>query len=136
MTTRKIMPPRRYSIRQKAKIGRLNIYLDVGLYPDGKVGELFITVEKTGGRERWLFDSLARMASLALQSGASLEHVAGQWVGTKGQPAGPVQGDARIKYCTSPLDYAGRHLLVNFCGRDYLAHVPTVLEVEEGRGAL
>lgn len=122
MTTRITMPDRRSTMRQKVTIGRRKLYLDVGFYDDGRVGELFITVERTGSQERWLFDALARCASLALQCGASLDRVAEQWLGTMGKPFGPVQGDDRIKNCRSPLDYIARHLLVHYCGREDLAH--------------
>lgn len=116
---------RRETIRQKAVINGRRVYLDVGLYEDGRPGEVFIVVEKTGSEVRWMFDEIARLASKLMQYGCPLEEVAEGWVGTKGKIAGPVTHDERIKNCTSVLDYVGRHLLVNFGGRDDLAHVKT-----------
>lgn len=114
---------RRNTIRQKAVVNGRRVYLDVGLYEDGRPGEVFIVVEKTGSEVRWMFDEIARLASKLMQCGCPLEEVAEGWVGTKGKIAGPVTHDDRIKNCTSVLDYVGRHLLVNFGGRDDLAHV-------------
>lgn len=114
---------RRNTIRQKAVINGRRVYLDVGLYEDGRPGEVFIVVEKTGSEVRWMFDEIARLASKLMQYGCPLEEVAEGWVGTKGKIAGPVTHDERIKNCTSVLDYVGRHLLVNFGGRDDLAHI-------------
>lgn len=116
---------RRNTIRQKAVISGQRVYLDVGLYEDGRPGEVFIVVEKTGSEVRWMFDEIARLASKLMQYGCPVEEVAEGWVGTKGKIAGPVTHDERIKNCTSVLDYVGRHLLVNFGGRDDLAHVKT-----------
>ncbi len=39
------------------------------------------------------------------------------------EPAGPVLDHSRIKFCTSIPDFIGRHLLVECCGREDLAHV-------------
>ena len=117
------MPDRRNVIRQKVKIGKTKVYFDVGFYEDGSIGELFIVVERTGDHMRWLYDEVARLGSKLIQHGCPVEHVAEGWLGTKGKPAGPVQDDARIKHCTSVLDYVARHLLIYYCGREELAHI-------------
>lgn len=117
------LPTRRECVRQAVKIGGQRVYLDVGLYPDGRVGEMFLAVEQTGGMTRWIYDEVARSNSKLLQWGAPLEEVIDGWVGSKGAPHGPVQGDARIKYCSSILDYCGRYLGVYYGGREDLAHI-------------
>ena len=45
-------------------------------------------------------------------------------LGTKFEPAGSVQDHPRIKNCSSLCDLIGRHLLVEYSGREDLAHVP------------
>lgn len=119
------LPDRRESVTHRVSIGACKIYLTVGFYDQEKtrVGELFIALEKTGAERRWMMDEIARLASKLLQRGASLEEVSEMWLGTKAELGGPVQGDDRIKNCTSVLDYVARHLLVNYCGREELAHV-------------
>lgn len=121
--TERPLPNRRECLRQKAVIGGVKVYLDIGLHDDGQPGEVFIVVEKTGAQQRWMFDELARLASKLLQQGCPLEEVAQGWLGTKGTPSGPVQGDSRIKNCTSLLDYVARVLLIHYAGREDLAHV-------------
>lgn len=116
------LPARRECIRQAVKVGGQRVYLDVGLYEDGRVGEIFLAVEQTGSERRWLYDEAARANSKLLQWGAPLEEVIDGWTGSKGDPSGPVQGDDRIKYCSSILDYCGRYLGVYYGGRDDLAH--------------
>ena len=117
------LPTRRQCVRQAVKIGGKRVYLDVGFYEDGRVGELFLAAEQTGGMTRWLYDEAARSSSKLLQWGAPLEEVIDGWTGSKGSPSGPVQGDARIKYCSSILDYCGRYLGVYYAGMEELAHV-------------
>ena len=123
--TERPLPDRRENTTHRVKIGPAKVYVTLGFYPDDPptVGEIFISLEKTGSERRWLMDEVARLASKLLQHGCSVEEVATGWIGTKGSPCGPVQGDERIKSCTSVLDYVGKHLLITYAGRDDLAHV-------------
>ncbi len=125
------LPARRESVTQAVRINGSKVYITVGFYDaeQTKIGEIFISLEKTGSERRAIMDEVARLASKLLQYGSSVEEVADGWIGTKSgsdAPFGPVQGDARIKMCTSILDYVGRYLLVYYCGREDLAHVKFV----------
>jgi len=117
------MPNRRETVRRKVRIGNTKVYFDMGQYPDGTIGELFIVVEKTGADSRWYYDEIARLASKLLQYGCPLDQVAEGWLGTKGKICGAVKGDEKIKMATSVLDFIGRHLLVYHCGRGELGHI-------------
>lgn len=120
------MPNRRESVTHRVKIGSGKVYITIGFYDEARteIGEIFIALEKTGAERRWLMDEIARLASKLLQRGMPVDEMAESWIGTKAEElAGPVQGDERIKNCTSVLDYIGRHLLVHYCGREELAHV-------------
>jgi len=117
------LPTRRQCVRQAVKIGGMRVYLDTGFYEDGRVGEIFLAVERTGSELRWVYDEVARSNSKLLQWGAPIEEVIDGWVGSKGSPSGPVQGDKRIKYCSSILDYCGRYLGVYYNNREDLAHI-------------
>lgn len=135
------LPARRESVTQAVRINGSKVYITVGFYDaeQTKIGEIFISLEKTGSERRAIMDEVARLASKLLQYGSSVEEVADGWIGTKSgsdAPSGPVQGDARIKMCTSILDYVGRYLLVYYCGREDLAHVKAqaVERVEAGTG--
>jgi len=119
------MPNRRDGITQRVKINGQRVYMTIGFAdPENtQVREVWLVLQKTGAQERALFDEIARSASHRLQLGEPLEHLAESWLGTRLLPAGPVVGDARLKMCTGPLDWAGRHLLTYYCGRHDLAHV-------------
>lgn len=121
--TERQLPDRRENVTQRVSIGSAKIYLTIGFFDEGDVGEIFLALEKTGSERRWLYDEVARLASKLIQHGCPLEMVLEAWLGTKGRPAGPVRGDDRIKNCTSILDYVARTLLVAYCGREDLAHI-------------
>ncbi|HXC67302.1 MAG TPA: hypothetical protein VN638_07770 [Nitrospiraceae bacterium] len=40
------------------------------------------------------------------------------------EPYGPVSGHDLFKHCSSLPDLIGRHLVVEHCGREDLAHTP------------
>jgi len=122
---RKPMPSRRTCVTQRVSIDGQKLYLTIGFsdVANTQIGEVFLVMQKTGQQERALFDEIARSASKRLQLGESLETLATSWLGTKLKPCGTVVGDARIKLCNGPLDWAGRHLLIQYCGREDLAHV-------------
>lgn len=127
------LPARRQILRQRVKIaGRHNLYLDVGFYDEGQteVGEVFIVLQKTGADLRALMDAVARMVSIGLQHGVPIERYVELLLNTRFDPCGPVEGDARIKFCSSPLDFVGRYLGVYHCNREDLAHLPATEETQ------
>ena len=124
MSERRQLLSRRDQVTQKVRIGGKRV-LYVSVHADEHPGELFLQVKGDGCTSEVvsLYDSLARLASLALQYGTPLEKIADMLHQTKFEPCGPVEGHSRIKFCTSVPDFIGRHLLVECCGRDDLAHV-------------
>lgn len=120
---RKKLPARRNHITQRVKIGgKRTLYLSVD--HDTMPSEIFIRVRgETGDEKTACYDVIARLISLALQEGIELEEIAERLYGTKMEPSGHVTGDDNIKMCTGSLDFVGRWLLVNCCGREDLAHV-------------
>ncbi len=123
-TARRELPSRREAITQKVHIGtQRTVYVSV--HDDPQPAELFCRIKGVGCTTEVtaLYDILARLASLALQYGAPLAKVADMLHQTKFEPCGPVMDHSRIKFCTSIPDFIGRHLLIEFCGREDLAHV-------------
>lgn len=122
--SRERLPARREHITQSVRIaGCRRLYVSV----DSKnPKELFLRVKGKDVTAEIvaLHDALAICVALLLQNGVPLDRVVEHWVGIKVEPAGSVEGDTRIKFCSSSLDYIARHLLVHYGGRDDLAHVP------------
>jgi len=132
MSTRLALPNRRNYITQKVRIGcKRTLYLSV--HDDPRLAEIFLRVKGPDCSPELigLYDVIARLMSLALQYGAPLAKVGDLLAGAKFAPCGPVVGHDRIKSCTSLPDLIGRHLLVEYCGRHELAHLPLSANAKE-----
>ncbi|WP_026481486.1 vitamin B12-dependent ribonucleotide reductase [Ahrensia sp. 13_GOM-1096m] len=117
------LPSRRKGYTQKAKIGGHTVFLRTGEYDDGRLGEIFLDMNKEGSTLRALINNFAISVSLGLQYGVPLEEYVDAFVFTKFEPAGMVQGNDAIKNATSILDYVFRELAVSYLGRHDLSHV-------------
>jgi len=119
------LPTRRKGYTQKAKIGGHTIFLRTGEYDDGRLGEIFLDMNKEGSALRAFINSFAISVSLGLQYGVPLEEYVDAFTFTKFEPAGMVTGNDAIKNATSILDYVFRELAISYLGRHDLAHVDT-----------
>jgi ribonucleoside-diphosphate reductase alpha chain len=122
-TARRRLPSKRHGITQEAKVGGNKVFLRTGEYEDGTIGEIFIDMHKEGAALRSVMNCFAMLVSLALQYGVPLEVLVEQFVFTRFEPQGPVQGHDRVKFATSVIDYVFRALGVEYLRRDDLAHV-------------
>ena len=110
---RERLPDRRKSWRQKVKIGPegQTFYLDCGEYPDGRLGEIWIDAHKEGTFARGILSSLARMVSISLQSGVTVEEVVGSLRYMNFPPNGDVVGEhTRVTQCTSVSDWIAQEI--------------------------
>ncbi|HBF28824.1 MAG TPA: vitamin B12-dependent ribonucleotide reductase, partial [Rhizobium sp.] len=119
------LPTRRKGYTQKAKIGGHTIFLRTGEYNDGRLGEIFLDMNKEGSALRAFINNFAISVSLGLQYGVPLEEYVDAFTFTKFEPAGMVTGNDAIKNATSILDYVFRELAISYLGRNDLAHVDT-----------
>ena len=117
------LPSRRKGYTQKAKIGGHTIFLRTGEYDDGRLGEIFLDMNKEGSALRAFINNFAISVSLGLQYGVPLEEYVDAFTFTRFEPAGFVQGNDAIKNATSVLDYVFRELAISYLGRNDLAHV-------------
>src|SRR4051812_962467 len=120
---RRRLPSKRHGLTQEAKVGGNKIFLRTGEYDDGSLGEIFIDMHKEGAALRSVMNCFAMLVSMALQYGVPLEVLVEQFVFTRFEPQGPVQGHDRVKFATSVIDYVFRALGVEYLRRDDLAHV-------------
>ena len=111
---RERLPNRRDGYTQKARVGGQKIYLRTGDYADGRLGEIFIDMHKEGATFRSLMTNFAIAVSLGLQHGVPLEEFVDAFTATRFEPAGPVEGNEKIKRATSILDYIFRELAVAY----------------------
>ena len=128
---RRKMPDRRKGYIQKAMIGDHKVYLHIGEYDDGRVGEIFIDTNKEGELVRSLMNNFAIAISLGLQYGVPLEEYVDAFINTKFEPSGKVKGNDRILSATSILDYLFRELAISYLGREDLAHTPSIKKTDQ-----
>jgi ribonucleoside-diphosphate reductase alpha chain len=121
---RRPLPSRRSGYTQKAKIGGHTIYLRTGEYEDGKLGEIFLDINKEGTLLRSMMNCFAVSVSLGLQYGVPLDEFADVFTFARFEPNGLVTGHDNIKRATSIIDFIFRDLAVNYLGRHDLAHIP------------
>ena len=120
------MPDRRKGYIQKVTIGSHKIYLHTGEYDDGKVGEIFIDMNKEGELVKSLMNNFAIAISLGLQYGVPLDEFVDAFIETKFEPSGEIKGNDRILSASSILDYIFRELAISYLGREDLAHTPSI----------
>ena len=110
---RERLPDTRQSITHKFNISGHEGYLNVGLYPDGRPGELFITMAKEGSTVGGLMDSFGTAVSMSLQYGVPLEVLVNKFSHTRFEPMGhTTNSDVRI--AKSVVDYIFRWMGITF----------------------
>jgi ribonucleoside-diphosphate reductase alpha chain len=103
----------RTAITHKFDIAGHEGYLTVGLFEDGRPGELFITMAKEGSTIGGLMDSIGTLTSLALQYGVPLEALAKKFAHQRFEPSGFTK-NAEIRNASSIIDYVFRWLALQF----------------------
>jgi ribonucleoside-diphosphate reductase alpha chain len=131
VNNRSKMPDRRKGYIQKVTIADHKIYLHTGEYDDGKVGEIFIDMNKEGELVRSLMNNFAIAISLGLQYGVPLDEYVDAFIETKFEPSGEIKGNDRILNASSILDYIFRELAISYLGREDLAHTPSISKASE-----
>jgi ribonucleoside-diphosphate reductase alpha chain len=107
------LPDERFSVTHKFSIGGHEGYITVGLYPDRRPGELFITMAKEGSTVSGLISSFAQAISLGLQHGVPLELFCEKFSHTRFEPSG-WSGHPDIRHASSVMDYIFRWLELKF----------------------
>jgi ribonucleoside-diphosphate reductase alpha chain len=128
---RRRLPKRRHGFTQEARIAGHKVFLRTGEYEDGTLGEIFIDMHKEGAAFRSMMNCFAISVSMGLQYGVPLEDLVDQFVFTRFEPQGRVEGHENLRACTSVVDYVFRVLGIEYINRTDLAHIVT----EEMKGA-
>ena len=110
---RERLPDTRQSITHKFSISGHEGYITVGLYPDGRPGELFITMAKEGSTIGGLMDCFGTAVSMSLQYGVPLEVYVNKFSHTRFEPMGFTK-NPDIKIAKSLVDYIFRWLGITF----------------------
>jgi ribonucleoside-diphosphate reductase alpha chain len=118
-TQREKMPTERASVTHKFSVGSHEGYITVGMYEDGRPGEIFIKMSKEGSTLSGVMDGLALTISLGLQYGVPLKVFVDKLLNTRFEPSG-ITANPNIRFVSSVLDYIARWLGGRFISAEYL----------------
>lgn len=95
----------------------LDAYVTVGLYPDGRVGEVFLKIGKAGGIYR-VYDALCVAISIGLQYGIPLSVFVRKFEFMKFEPRGITRDNPEtgVPIAKSIPDYLARWMCKRFLG--------------------
>ena len=110
---RRRLPDERASITHKFSVGGHEGYITVGMYQDGKPGEIFITMAKQGSTISGLMDAVATGTSIALQYGVPLSTLVKKFSHTRFEPAG-FTNNPEVPIAKSVIDYVFKWLGTKF----------------------
>lgn len=113
VAARDVMPVTRASITHKFMIARHEGYLTIGLYPDGRPGEIFVKMAKEGSTICGMAQAFCRAFSLSLQFGLPLKEAVLRFKNMRFEPMGPTS-NPEIPEAQSIIDYVARYLELEF----------------------
>jgi ribonucleoside-diphosphate reductase alpha chain len=119
---RRKLPDERVAMTHKFSVEGQEGYVTVGLYEDGKPGELFITMAKEGSTLSGVMDAFATAISLTLQYGVPLEFLVNKFSHVRFEPSGWTN-NPQIPYAKSIIDYIFRWLAAKFLPAEQQAAV-------------
>lgn len=107
------LPTTRESLTHKFQIMGYEGYLTIGLFDDGRPGEVFIKMAKEGSTLSGMVQAFCRAFSLSLQYGLPLEEAVRRFKGMRFEPMGSTN-NPEIPEADSIIDYVARYLEVNY----------------------
>lgn len=113
IATRASLPTTRNSITHKFAIERHEGYLTIGLYPDGRPGEIFIKMAKEGSTLSGMCQAFCRAFSIAIQLGLPIPEAVARFKGMRFEPMGGTS-NPDIPEASSIVDYVARYLEHHF----------------------
>jgi ribonucleoside-diphosphate reductase alpha chain len=114
---RRKLPDERRSITHKFNVAGHEGYVTVGLFDDGKPGEIFLRMSKEGSTISGLMDSFATAISLTLQYGVPLEALVNKFTHMRFEPAGFTK-NPEIPMAKSLVDYIFKWMGSKFLSPD------------------
>jgi ribonucleoside-diphosphate reductase alpha chain len=114
---RRKLPDTRKSLTHKFSVAGHEGYITIGLYEDGKPGELFITLGKAGSTLAGFADAFATAISFSLQHGVEVRFLVDKFSHVRFEPSG-FTGNPQIPIAKSIIDYVFRWLAQEFLPKD------------------
>ncbi len=113
LPARSRLPDIRQSVTHKFNVCGFEGYLIVGLFEDGRPGELFIKIAKQGSTLAGFASSIGILTSLALQYGVPVEALAQKFEDMRFEPSGSTK-NSEIRHADSLVAYIFRWMGLRF----------------------
>jgi ribonucleoside-diphosphate reductase alpha chain len=110
---RRKLPDERRAITHKFDIAGHEGYITVGLYEDGKPGEIFLVMAKEGSTISGFADAFAQAISYALQYGVPMQVLVDKFSHVRFEPSG-VTRNPQVRIAKSIVDYVFRWMATKF----------------------
>jgi ribonucleoside-diphosphate reductase alpha chain len=110
---RERLPDTRNSVTHKFNVGGHEGYINVGMFDDGRPGELFITMAKEGSTVGGLMDAFGTAISMSLQYGVPLSDLVNKFSHMRFEPMGHTT-NPDIRIAKSVIDYIFRWMGIRF----------------------
>jgi len=133
---RRRLADERQSVTHKFSVGGHEGYLTVGLYDDGKPGEIFVTTAKGGSTLNGIMDAFALSISINLQYGVPLKVLVDKFSHMRFEPLG-FTTNKDLPMAKSIMDYIFRWMEMRFLKTESEDTKPVaVLPELNGEGAM
>ena len=126
---RRRLPETRMAFNHKFEIAGHEGYLTVGLFEDGRPGELFVTMAKEGSTIGGLMDTIGALTSMSLQYGVPLESLVKKFAHQRFEPSGYTR-NPQIRNAASIIDYVFRWMGNQFLPGYLEANSPVTAQAE------
>jgi len=126
---RRRLPDTRMAVNHKFEIAGHEGYMTVGLFEDGRPGELFVTMAKEGSTIGGLMDTIGALTSMSLQYGVPLESLVKKFAHQRFEPSGFTR-NPDIRNAASIIDYVFRWMAVQFLPGAREASAPASAQTE------
>src|SRR5688572_3671891 len=118
---RRKLPDERQASTHKFDIQGHEGYITVGLFEDGRPGEIFLVMAKEGSTISGFADAFAQAISYALQYGVPLQALVDKFSHVRFEPSGMTR-NPEIRFAKSIVDYIFRWLATKFLSPEAQFH--------------
>ena len=122
------LPDTRTAVTHRFHVGGHEGQLTVGLFDDGRPGEVQITMEKDTATVTGLLESVSKLITLSLQYGILLATLVKEFENQRFEPNGSTK-NPELKHASSVIDYVFRWLGIQFIPGYREANMPAKPEM-------
>jgi ribonucleoside-diphosphate reductase alpha chain len=126
---KKKLPDDRPAMNHKFTVDQIKGYLNLGMFENGELGEVFIKMSKEGSTLSGLLDCLGTLTSISLQRGVPLKDIVEKMCYQQFNPSG-FTSNPQIRTATSIVDYIFKYIGMKFLKKEDQLELGLIKEEE------